>query len=598
MVVHRDNGPSGYTAGIGGGEFGISSFSDLSILAPAAAPTKVAGLDFQTFCVEGGVTLPQDTPVHWTVNALINNSTPIAPQTAFLYTQFWNGTLSGYDYSLGAGRESSAHDLQEAIWFLQGQWQGSLESGAQSYVDAANAAVNGSWGNTVGGVRALTTLDANGSPAQDVLVLYAQPGIRLTKTASPNPVAPGQPVTYTYLVENTGGTTLTNVVVTDDNGTPGDTSDDFVAGTAASLAPGASLTFTVTLVLPVPMCMNVNGKDVSVGTLYVTTLGNGDIKVKYVQSRNVVDNTYGTNVSSGYASGHKFSDLTGSDKAEFRFKDGKGNVVLDFFADYVTSSASYPSGYGTLGASGGDGSLVSGSLANIVSIHTSISDDLNQSPAFYGYTLNSPAEPNASWDYFDTYTVVVKAGTFGANGFGSVALPLVHDSPSKLGFNAIVPVPCDGQVTNVATATASYVDNGVTKTLSASDSDTVLISTGSGGGGPADVTEGTVTVKDKTVTIPLTDGGGSASTLVGLKLTWPSGNKRLLSVKLNAPTLWDTKASPTSVTITTWKGHLADRQIPGGGKKSLVLSFEANAAKTGYTLLLDFGAGYVPFSMP
>src|SRR5262249_46490014 len=159
-------------------------------------------------------------------------------------------------------------------------------------------------------------------------------------------------------------------------------------------------------------------------------------------------------------------------------------------------------------------------------------DTLNQSPSFYGFTVNSPAEPNASWDYFDSYTVVVKAGTFGANGFGGVSIPLVHDSPSKLGFNAIVPTPSDGQVPNTPTARATYVDNGVTKTITASDDETVTIGSGSGGGGggPADVQQGTVVFKDKSITIPLTDAGGSPATLVGLQLTWPAGNKKLTAV--------------------------------------------------------------------
>ena len=71
-----------------------------------------------------------------------------------------------------------------------------------------------------------------------------------------------------------------------------------------------------------------------------------------------MDNTYGTNASSGWGTqGHKFNDLLGSDQADFQFTDGKGNVVLDFVADYVSQGSSmtlpdgttvtYPSGYGT-----------------------------------------------------------------------------------------------------------------------------------------------------------------------------------------------------------------------------------------------------------
>ena len=63
----------------------------------------------------------------------------------------------------------------------------------------------------------------------------------------------------------------------------------------------------------------------------------------------------------------------GSDQADFQFTDSKGNVVLDFLADYVSQgSAADPAaprsailGYGTLGL-GGDGKLNSGSASNIL----------------------------------------------------------------------------------------------------------------------------------------------------------------------------------------------------------------------------------------
>jgi hypothetical protein len=71
------------------------------------------------------------------------------------------------------------------------------------------------------------------------------PAITLTKTPSPANVCNGSnaSVTYTYVVTNTGTLTVSGPVV-DDNGTPGDTSDDVTVGTFSSLAPGASATFT------------------------------------------------------------------------------------------------------------------------------------------------------------------------------------------------------------------------------------------------------------------------------------------------------------------------------------------------------------------
>jgi hypothetical protein len=47
--------------------------------------------------------------------------------------------------------------------------------------------------------------------------------------APPGPqVQLGDPLTWTYVVRNTGNVDLTGVTVTDDNGTPGDPGDDYV----------------------------------------------------------------------------------------------------------------------------------------------------------------------------------------------------------------------------------------------------------------------------------------------------------------------------------------------------------------------------------
>jgi len=66
-----------------------------------------------------------------------------------------------------------------------------------------------------------------------------------------NDTAPGQHlraggpgVTWTYQVTNTGNVTMGNITVADDNGTPGNTSDDFTVGTVTSLAAGASASLT------------------------------------------------------------------------------------------------------------------------------------------------------------------------------------------------------------------------------------------------------------------------------------------------------------------------------------------------------------------
>ena len=67
-------------------------------------------------------------------------------------------------------------------------------------------------------------------------------GILIEKSVTPTSGAPGDTVTYSFKVTNTGEVTLFNILVTDDKlGT---------IGTIASLAPGASTTLTKTTTLP------------------------------------------------------------------------------------------------------------------------------------------------------------------------------------------------------------------------------------------------------------------------------------------------------------------------------------------------------------
>ena len=79
----------------------------------------------------------------------------------------------------------------------------------------------------------------------------------------------GSTVTWSYAVVNTGQQTLTNVTIIDDNGTPGDTSDDFtVTPPGITLAPGAALAFTASDVA-------VAGQYENVATVTSTILGGG-----------------------------------------------------------------------------------------------------------------------------------------------------------------------------------------------------------------------------------------------------------------------------------------------------------------------------------
>jgi hypothetical protein len=187
IVVHRDQSSSGYSATAGGG----GEFAALQYDGPAtpSAPAGVVppGSLFQSFCLERAAPIYFDTPLHWTMNLAASGgglggggTDPISPETAYLFTQFWNHALSSYQYALGPGRQESALQLQIAIWALEEEIPpGSLYPDEQSYtwVQEAHAAVaaGGSWyaahgANSIGDVRVLTLTDANGAALQDLLI--------------------------------------------------------------------------------------------------------------------------------------------------------------------------------------------------------------------------------------------------------------------------------------------------------------------------------------------------------------------------------------------------------------------------------------------
>ncbi|HTB73949.1 MAG TPA: hypothetical protein VK762_11930 [Polyangiaceae bacterium] len=147
--------------------------------------------------------------------------------------------------------------------------------------------------------------------------------------------------------------------------------------------------------------------------------------------------------------GHTFKDLVESDHAEFDLSDGAGRAVLSFDLDYISADSSAPSGYATLGVSGGDGKMLSGDSTAIVYASTSLARDLNacgdssyttDSPATDSTYTANPLAPN--WDYRVVYDVWVKSSAFAA-GFGEATIPYVHASPSKLSATLPVnPGPC------------------------------------------------------------------------------------------------------------------------------------------------------------
>jgi hypothetical protein len=261
------------------------------------------------------------------------------------------------------------------------------------------------------------------------------------------------------------------VEVVDDNATPGYTADDFLVGTVDTLAPGEYAEFVIEIYPPIELCGPEAGGSTEAGMLITEELENGDIKVTFIQSFNRNDNTYGVN-SIGWNANrpHRLKDLVNSDHAVFRLVDATGKEVLRFAQDYISSNNSAPSGYATLGVSGGDGAMFLGSASHLYGFGSSLADNLNKEPFLSNlsnYLLDSPAldDPNSpAWEYHMIYTFVVKSSAFGTAGFGGVAVVSQHNSPPKAGDDCFTPKPCGGCVINLATVTASSGENVLTST--------------------------------------------------------------------------------------------------------------------------------------
>lgn len=93
-----------------------------------ADSTKNIGQEpsFQTFCMELGEDIFEDTAyeVVFSDRAIIGGvglaGDPLSVGVAWLYHEFQNGVLDGYDYDPNNNRGLRAYDLQNTIWWLEG----------------------------------------------------------------------------------------------------------------------------------------------------------------------------------------------------------------------------------------------------------------------------------------------------------------------------------------------------------------------------------------------------------------------------------------------------------------------------------------------
>lgn len=148
---------TGSTGSLGGGPFQV----DLNI---------DGSQDLLSFCLQLTQTISYNTPFR--IGAISNAADdaggpdPIDERTAWIYTNF--RTTPGF------ASLYSANAFQAAIWSLEEGYNASGVTGALALLQAANAAIANGW--TSGGtVKVLNLFWANGTPAQDILVMVPVP---------------------------------------------------------------------------------------------------------------------------------------------------------------------------------------------------------------------------------------------------------------------------------------------------------------------------------------------------------------------------------------------------------------------------------------
>jgi hypothetical protein len=112
-----------------GGEFTIkiigSGDPDLNWVLPFYSNNtkNISDPSFQTFCVETGENISLGSTYNFTISdhTIYTNYT-LTKGAAWLYHEFQDGTLSGYNYadSPAGSRNSNAVSFQAAIWFFMG----------------------------------------------------------------------------------------------------------------------------------------------------------------------------------------------------------------------------------------------------------------------------------------------------------------------------------------------------------------------------------------------------------------------------------------------------------------------------------------------
>jgi len=194
IILNQDLSSFGYSDG---GEFRALPNAELLSVNPTLAGYTPAAANlmtscFQTFCIETGEFFYPGAIYNVTISdevlydgGLFPDGEPITMGTAWLYSRFAAGALTGYDYTDGSGRIASAGDLQQAIWYLQGE-TGLVNGGADGTAfyneamsalgsAAVNSPANGAYGVVALNLWVINPDGSNGAGAQDQLMVVPEP---------------------------------------------------------------------------------------------------------------------------------------------------------------------------------------------------------------------------------------------------------------------------------------------------------------------------------------------------------------------------------------------------------------------------------------
>jgi hypothetical protein len=163
-----------------GGEF-TAVTTGQSFLGNGYASSTLVNGGFQTFCVQTLVDfVPGTTYNYSTGNATAANAIQggitLTEGAAYLYYEFATGNLSGYTYTPGSGRVTTAGELQAAIWYFMGEGLASGFTTSDQFITLADSNLANPFAanNSLYGVEVLqlTTPGSNPSVAdQNQLVL-------------------------------------------------------------------------------------------------------------------------------------------------------------------------------------------------------------------------------------------------------------------------------------------------------------------------------------------------------------------------------------------------------------------------------------------